>query len=324
MTPKMQQKPLNSGFDWQSTAAEVLHGLDLSGRKVVITGGHSGIGLEATRALAKAGAAVIVGSRNVAAAKAALDGTANVAVEHLDLADLASVEAFADTIAAAHRHIDILINNAGIMAVPETRVGDGWESQFATNHLGHYVLTNRLWPVLKGGARVVSLSSAAHHFSPIRWGDIQFDEGHDKWLAYGQSKTANALFVVELDRLGRLHGVRAFAVHPGNIATPLQRHISQEEMRALGWIDAVGNPTIPRLKTAEQGAATEVWAATSPDLDGLGGVYCEDCDIADLAEADSAEMIGVKPHALNAEEATRLWIYSAELTGVDALSSQNA
>lgn len=314
------QKPLPSGFDWQATATEVLSGIDLHGKRAVVTGGHSGIGLEATRALAGAGAEVIVGSRDKTAARAALGGIAGVRVEHLDLANLDSVQAFADTLVGRLPRVDILINNAGVMACPEARVGDQWESQFAINHLGHYALANRLWPALAGGARVVSLSSAAHHFSPMRWYDVHFEDGYDKWLAYGQSKTANALFAFQLDRLGRAHGVRAFSVHPGAISTPLQRHITVEEMLALGWIDTDGNPNIPKLKTPEQGAATEIWAATSPSLNGLGGEYCEDVDIARWFVPGEEGVGGVKTHALDPYDAKRLWAYSAKLTGIDAFA----
>ena len=168
------------------------------------------------------------------------------------------------------------------MASPEQRVGPGWEAQFATNHLGHFALTNLLWPALAAaeGARVVSLSSTGHKLSRIRFDDINFDAGYDKWRAYGQAKTANALFAVQLDALGRDSGVRAFAVHPGGIMTELQRHLPREEMIAAGWMDEHGNVD-SRFKTPAQGAATSVWAATSPALEGMGGVYCEDCDIAE-------------------------------------------
>lgn len=307
------QKPLGSGFGARTTAGDVLAGIDLSGRRAVVTGGHSGLGFETTKALAGAGAKVIVASRDPASAEKAIAGIDGVSVEQLDLADLDSVRSFADRILAAGIHIDVLINNAGIMACPETRVGPGWEAQFAINHLGHFTLTNRLWPALEGGARVVSVSSAGHHNSPIRWEDMQFEQGYDKWRAYGQSKTANALFAVHLDRLGREAGIRTFSLHPGKIFTPLQRHLSQAEMIAEGWLDADGSPADPAFKTPEQGAATAVWAATSPRLAGLGGVYCEDCDVAVRAEATDVPFIGVRSYATDPEEAGRLWRHSAEL-----------
>ncbi|MCM2477520.1 SDR family NAD(P)-dependent oxidoreductase [Rhizobium sp. CG5] len=312
-----QQKPLGSGFGPQTTAAEVLTGIDLSGKIAIVTGGHSGLGLETTRALAGAGARVIVAARHPGAAETATKGLPRVTIEELDLSNLDSVRVFAERILAADRHIDLLINNAGIMACSETRVGPGWEAQFATNHLGHFALTNRLWPALRGGARVISVSSAGHHSSPIRWDDIQFTRGYDKWLAYGQSKTANALFAVHLDRLGQDDGVRAFSLHPGKIFTPLQRHLTIEEMTAEGWLDASGAPADPTFKTPQQGAATQVWAATSPQLDGLGGLYCEDCDVAARAEKLNEAFAGVRDYATNPNEAKRLWALSAELTGVD-------
>ncbi|MDT0122791.1 SDR family NAD(P)-dependent oxidoreductase [Paenibacillus sp. RRE4] len=312
------QHNIHSGFDKSSTTDEVLSGLDLSGRLAVVTGGYSGLGLETTRALVRAGAHVVVTARRPDVAREALADLENVEVHEFDLADLSSVAAFAERFLASARSIDMLILNAGIMACPETRIGPGWEAQFATNHLGHFALTNQLWPALvsEGGARVVSLSSAGHHFSPIRWHDIHFEQGYEKFPAYGQSKTAISLFTVELDRLGKQHGVRAFAVHPGGIMTPLQRYMPKDEMIVLGWIDESGNVANPGFKSPEQGAATQVWAATSPKLEGLGGVYCEDCNISEMAPEDGG-FYGVKPYAIDAEQAERLWALSAELTKTD-------
>ncbi|KKD09247.1 SDR family NAD(P)-dependent oxidoreductase [Streptomyces sp. WM6386] len=314
------QHKIGSGFDARSTAEDVLAGLDLTGKLAVVTGGYSGLGLETTRALTKAGARVVVPARRPAAAREAVAGIDGVEVDELDLGDLDSVRALAERFLASDRRIDFMIDNAGIMACPETRVGPGWEAQFATNHLGHFALVNRLWPAIEsGGARVVSVSSRGHHFSGMRWDDVHWQRGdYDKWLAYGQAKTANVLFAVQLDRLGQEHGVRAFSLHPGGIMTPLQRHLPKEEMIASGWIDEDGNP-IPQVgfKTPQEGAATQVWAATSPQLDGLGGVYLEDCDIAEPAPADG-ERSGVKDWAVDPEQAARLWELSAELTGVNA------
>ncbi|WP_329017989.1 MULTISPECIES: SDR family NAD(P)-dependent oxidoreductase [unclassified Streptomyces] len=316
------QHKIGSGFGADSTADEVLGGIDLTGRLAVVTGGYSGLGLETTRALTKAGAHVVVPARRPDAAREALAGLENVEVDELDLGDLDSVRAFAERFLASGRTIDFLIDNAGIMACPETRVGPGWETQFATNHLGHFALVNRLWPALApGGARVVSVSSRGHHLSPIRWDDVQWTEGYDKWQAYGQAKTANALFALHLDKLGRDAGVRAFSLHPGGIMTPLQRHLPKEEMVERGWIDEQGNPLNPSgFKTPEQGAATQVWAATSPRLDGLGGLYLEDCDVAEPAPEDGA-WGGVKDWATDPEQAARLWALSADLTGVDAFAN---
>ncbi|WP_405922875.1 SDR family NAD(P)-dependent oxidoreductase [Streptomyces sp. NBC_00035] len=315
------QHKIGSGFGARSTADEVLQGIDLSGKLAIVTGGYSGLGLETTRALTKAGARVVVPARRPAAARAAVDGIEAVEVDELDLGDLDSVRAFAERFLASGRTVDIVINNAGIMACPETRVGPGWEAQFATNHLGHYALVNRLWPAIApGGARVISVSSGGHHNSAIRWDDPHWKTGYDKWQAYGQAKTANVLFAVQLDRLGQESGVRAFSLHPGGILTPLQRHLAKEEMVERGWIDEDGKLVNPdAFKTPEQGAATQVWAATSPQLAGMGGVYCEDCDIAEPAPADG-ERTGVQAYAIDPEQAARLWELSAELTGVNAFA----
>jgi NAD(P)-dependent dehydrogenase (short-subunit alcohol dehydrogenase family) len=317
---KTPQHNIGTGFGARTTAAEVLRGLDLTGKLAILTGGYSGIGLEATRALTGAGARVVVPARRTERAGAALEGVPNVEVDELDLGDLESVRAFAERFLASGRVIDMIIDNAGVMACPETRVGPGWEAQFATNHLGHFALVNRLWPAVATGGRVVSVSSGGHRRSPIRWDDIHFERGYDKWQAYGQAKTANVLFAVELDRLAQTSGVRAFALHPGAILTPLQRHLPKEEMVAFGWIDEEGNLVNDSFKTPEQGAATEVWAATSPQLDGAGGVYCEDCDIAGLDDAPDARS-GVRAYAVDPEEATRLWRLSGELTGVTAFAA---
>ncbi|HEY0198272.1 MAG TPA: SDR family NAD(P)-dependent oxidoreductase [Rhodanobacter sp.] len=316
------QTPIHSGFNAATTAAEVLKGHDLSNVTAIVTGGHSGLGFEATKALAGAGAHVIVAARDPDAARAATSEIGNVEVGQLDLADLASVRDFAARFLATGRHLDILIGGAGIMACPETRVGPGWEAQFAINHLGHHALVNLLWPVLKGGARVAVVSSGGHRWSGIRWDDVQFEQGYDKWLAYGQSKTANALFAVHLDKLGRSAGVRAFSVHPGKIFTPLQRHLAQDEMIAAGWLDASGNPVDPTFKTTQQGAATQVWAATSPQLEGMGGLYCEDCEVAVLDESEPPTLVGVRPYAIDPVQAERLWALSAKLTGIDAFATK--
>lgn len=316
------QHKIGSGFGAESTATEVLSGIDLSGKLALVTGGYSGIGLETTRALAAAGARVVVPARRPDTAKDALDGIEGVEVDELDLADLDSVRAFAERFLATGRDLDIVIDSAAVMACPETRVGPGLEAQFATNHLGHYALVNHLWPAIVrgGGARVVAVSSTGHHASAIRWDDPQFTRGYDKWEAYGQAKTANALFALHLDALGRDRGVRAFSLHPGGILTPLQRHLPQQEMVDRGWIDEDGNPLNPSgFKSTEQGAATQVWAATSPQLDGKGGVYLEDCDIAEPAPADGGRT-GVRDYAADPGQAARLWTLSAELTGVDAVT----
>ncbi|WBB58706.1 SDR family NAD(P)-dependent oxidoreductase [Streptomyces sp. WMMC500] len=333
------QQPTGSGFDARSTTADVLRGVDLSGRTAVVTGGYVGLGLETTRAFVRAGARVVVPARRRDAAEQALAGLAGaggngagpggVEVEQMDLASLDGVRRFADRFLDSGRLLDILVNNAGVMASPETRVGpEGWEGQFAVNHLGHYALANHLRPALvhDGGARVVALSSRGHDFSGIRWDDPHFRaEPYDKWAAYGQSKTANALFALHLDALGRDFGVRAFSVHPGSILTELARHIPREEQIAQGWIDEEGNIS-GAFKTTEQGAATQVWAATAPGLAGLGGVYCEDCDVAEPAGPGGERELrpGVRDYAADPDQAARLWALSAEMTGVDAFGPASA
>ena len=319
--PASPQRPIDSGFGAETTAAEVLDGIDLAGKLALVTGGYSGLGLEITKALTGAGAEVVVPARRPDAAREELAGIDPVEIGELDLSDLGSVRRFAEGFLAGGRELDFVILNAGVMAAPETRVGPGWELQFATNHLGHFALVNLLWPaILAGGARVVAVSSRGHHASPIRWDDLDFADGYDKWEAYGQSKTANVLFALQLDTLAADRGVRAFSLHPGGIMTPLQRHLSQEEMQDRGWIDAEGNPINPSFKSPEQGAATAVWAATSPQLEGMGGVYLEDCDVAEPA-ADGDSSSGVRDWATSADQAQRLWSLSAELTGFEAVEA---
>jgi NAD(P)-dependent dehydrogenase (short-subunit alcohol dehydrogenase family) len=314
------QAPIGSGWGRTTTASEVLEGLDLTGRRALVTGGYSGIGLETTRALVAAGASVEVPARRLEVAREALAGIPRVSLGELDLADQAGVAAYAEGLLAQGAHLDLVIDSAGVMAPPLTRVGPGWELQLAANHLGHYALVNRLWPLLRGGARVVSVSSRGHHRSPMRWDDPHFETTpYDAWLGYGQSKTANVLFALGLDRRAQAEGVRAFALHPGAILTPLARHLSQQQLRDMGALDDDGNVVVSgAYKTVEQGAATQVWAATSSQLEGRGGLYLEDCEVAPVAADDATERVGVRRWAVDPEEAERLWAWSAELTGVDA------
>jgi NAD(P)-dependent dehydrogenase (short-subunit alcohol dehydrogenase family) len=316
------QQPVGSGFGAHTTADEVLAGIDLSGRTALVTGGYSGIGIETTRALARAGAHVVVPARRPDSAREQLAGIDGAEVDELDLGDLDSVKAFADRFLATGRILDVVVDSAGIMATPETRIGPAWEAQFATNHLGHFALVNRLWPaIVPGGARVVSVSSTGHLRSGIRWDDIDFETAdYDKWTAYGQAKSANALFAVQLDALGKESGVRAFAVHPGGILTPLQRHLPLQEQVDLGWLNPDGTPKdLGGFKSTQQGAATQTWAATSPKLDGLGGVYLEDCDVA-VPHVEGGPRSGVAAHAIDPQQAQRLWTLSAERTGVNAFA----
>jgi len=312
------QAPLGSGFGMRSTAADVIAGIDLSGRRVIVTGGYSGIGLPTTLALASAGAHVTVPARTLDKARAALGTATRVEIAVLDLMNPASIDAFADGWLRSNDRLDILVCNAAIMACPLERDARGFESQFATNHLGHFQLVCRLWPALVAarGARVVMLSSLGHRITPVDFDDPNFERReYHKWQAYGQAKTANSLCAVNVDELGRAAGIRAYSVHPGGIMTDLQRSLSREEQVAMGWITADGGLN-PRFKTVEQGAATTVWAATSPRLDGLGGVYCEDCDIAAAVPADDQGFAGVRPWAVDRTAAARLWDLSERLTGV--------
>jgi len=314
------QTPIGSGFHARSTAQDVIEGIDLKGRNAIVTGGYSGIGLETVRALAAAGARVTVPARRPELAAEALASVAGeIEIAPMDLADLASIRRFAEDYAGTGRGLHLLINNAGIMACPLTRIGKGWESQFATNHLGHMALAMKLAPQLQAaeGARVVALSSIGHARSDVIWEDPHFNtRPYDKWEAYGQSKTANALFALGVDLLGRDIGVRAFSVHPGGIFTPLQRHLADEEMVALGWKNPDG--TIPpaiqaSFKTPQQGASTTVWAATSPKLAGRGGVYCENCDIAKLAGPDSPRWEHVRDWVCDDARAEKLWAMSEKI-----------
>ena len=319
---KADQQPVNSGFGARTTAGEVLDLVDLTGKTALVTGGYSGIGLELVRALAKKGAKVIVPVRSPKKAEETLAGIAGDVVTHeMDLADIASVRRFAKEVTDATPRLDLLINNAGIMACPETRVGPGWEAQFGVNHMGHFALAKALWPLLLAtpGIRVVSLSSTGHKRSDILWDDMHFERTpYDKWVAYGQAKTANALFANALSRRLRDTGGLAFAVHPGGIFTPLQRHLPKEEMIALGWLGEDGEVSElakQGFKTPEQGASTTAWAATSALLEGKPGVYCEDCDIAAPTDPDSpfARFRGVDAHACNDAAAERLWEISEAL-----------
>src|SRR5439155_5487454 len=304
-----RQAPIHSGFGELTTAREAVGQRDLRGVIAIVTGGHAGIGLETTRALSGAGTTVIVGARTLDKARAALAGIARVEVEALDLFDPASIDAFAARFLESGRPLNMLVNNAGIMATPLVRDRRGFESQLATNHLGHFQLTARLWPALRkaSGARVVSLSSRGHRRSGVDFADPHFERRpYDKWLAYGQSKTANALFALALDARGEAHRVRAFSVHPGSIITELMRSMSDEEQRAA----IAASRKVSILKTPEQGAATSVWCAMSPQLEGMGGVYCEDVDVAEAVPADFPEQRGVRPWAIDRDLAERLWTKS--------------
>ncbi len=309
-----------SKFGARSTALEVIAGHDLRGRDAIVTGGASGIGVETVRALAAAGARVVLAARNQEQAEAvatmlrADTGNASIETGALDLASLASVRAFAGRFLATGRPLHLLINNAGVMATPQSYTDDGFEMQFGTNHVGHFALTVGLLPALKaaGKARVVSLSSIGHRRSDIDFEDLNFRErAYDPWAAYGQSKTANALFAVGLTSHYGSDGIASNAVMPGGIMTGLQKHMSREEKLALGWIDEAGTPN-PRFKSTAQGAATSVWAAIAPELEGVGGLYLEDCAVA-KPWTQEQPVSGYLPYALDPERAERLWGVSEQL-----------
>ena len=314
------QKPVDSPFGRHSEPHEVLEGIDLKGKVVIVTGGYSGIGLETVRALAAAGASVTVPARDTEKANAALAGMpGDIRIALMDLADIASVKRFALGFASDNTALDLLINNAGVMACPEMRVGPGWELQFGTNHMGHFALATTLLPLLQRTERprVVALSSTGHKLSAIRWDDPNWTDGsYDKWKAYGQSKTANSLFALGMNARLKESGGEAFAVHPGGIFTPLQRHLPTEEMIVLGWLNEQGeisDGARAMFKTPSQGCTTTLWAATSPLLEGKGGVYCEDCNIAALSGEQPVRYRDVEPHAVDQDSAERLWEMSEKL-----------
>jgi len=320
------QRPLGSGFNATSTTRDVIKGIDLSGKIVIVTGGNAGIGLETTKTLAAAGATVIVPARDVEKAKHNLNGISNVELETMDIMDPGSIDAFAKKFLASGRPLHLLINNAGIMWVPLRRDVRGIESQLATNYLGQYHLTARLFPALRKahGARVINVSSLGHQMAPFNFEDPNFvHREYETLQAYGQSKTASNLFSMELDQRAKEFGVRAYSLHPGSIGgTELAREASPELLRQMGFIDAEGNilPEIAaRLKTIPQGAATTVWCAVSPLLNNIGGVYCEDADVAELIN-NSVGVSGVEPYSLNEDAAWKLWNLSEEFTGVSFLN----
>lgn len=317
------QQPIGSGFDARSTAKEVIDGIDLTGKIAIVTGGNSGIGLETTRMLAAAGATVIVPARDLEKARKNLAGIPNVELERIDFMYPASIDAFADAFNATSRPLHLLINNAGIMWVPLRRDSRGIESQLATNYLGQFQLTARLWPALKkaNGARVINVSSLGHQIAPFNFDDPNFLHREYQTLqAYGQSKTASNLFTVELDSFGKQVNVRAYSVHPGSIqGTELGREASLELFQDMGFLDAEGNllPEVAAsLKTIPQGAATTVWCATSPVLDDMGGVYCEDVDVAELSLENDGGQSGVKPYSVDQSNARNLWKWSEQITGI--------
>lgn len=308
-------------FDATSTTDEVLEGIDLSGQRVIVTGCSSGLGAETARALAAKGAAVTLTGRNVEKTQAVADGiaastgNANLDVRALELDVPESVRAFGKGWLADHDTLNLLINNAGVMACPLMRNAEGWENQFATNHVGHFLLTALLAPALRAGApaRVVNVSSGGHRFSDIDYDDIHFERrDYDKFVAYGQAKTANVLHAVEFDRRLGPAGVHAMAIHPGVIMTELARHMDETDIKLIS--ESRGDDQPPMVfKAVEAGAATQVFAATAPELEGRGGIYLEDCQVSGTAPPEG--LLGASPWALDADNAARLWQYTEELLG---------
>ena len=311
-------------FGSTSTADEVLENIDMRGKTVFITGGASGLGQETARAMAARGAHVIIAARDQAkletAREAIVEGSGSASIETItcDLASLASVRACGKEARERFGKIDLLINNAGVMACPHETTAEGFEMQFGTNHLGHFVLTNELLPLVEKGdnPRIVNLSSRAHHRSGVEFDDIQFaNREYEKWVSYGQSKTANALHAVELQKRLAGKGIDAFSVHPGGIVTNLGRHLDDADVAEMmaRLKEAAGDEPMASFKTIPQGAATTCWAATAPELAGKGGVYCEDCQVSEIT--DENPTAGARSYAADPALAERLWEVSEQLVG---------
>ena len=313
-------------FGATSTTDDVLAGVDLSGKRILVTGVSAGLGVETARALAAHGAHVIGAARDRKKAEAAIAPVraqashgGSLELVELDLASLASVRACADRLMAAGRGFDIVIANAGVMAVPKSSTMDGFETQFGTNHLGHFVLVNRIASLLGEGSRLVNLSSAGHRFADVDLEDPNFDHTeYAEFVAYGRSKTANILFAVEFDRRHRGRGVRATAVHPGVIQTELSRHMKPEAlkqlMEAMDKASAAAGGRAVGWKTIPQGAATSVWSGAVASADMVGGLYCEDCHVAELVVGSDIRG-GVRAYALDADRAKALWAKSEAMVG---------
>lgn len=319
---------MTESFGWHSTTDEVLDGIDLSGKRILVTGTSAGLGVETARALVSHGADVVGTARDLDKARRATAGIApgpnggSLELVELDLASLASVRACADALVADGRPFDIVIANAGVMACPFGKTADGFETQFGTNHLGHFVFVNRIASLIRPGGRLVNLSSAGHRYADVDLDDPNFDHTpYQEFLAYGRSKTANVLFAVEFDRRHHDSGIRATAVHPGGIQTELSRHMGEGAIEQLvenlnAANAASGKPPF-EFKSIPQGAATSVWAAVVADADAVGGRYCEDCHVAEVVDGGSelSASAGVRPYALDPERAKALWAKSEELVG---------
>lgn len=314
-------------FNAKSTTDDVLTGVDLSGKRFLVTGVSAGLGVETARALAAHGADVVGAARDLTKAEAATAvvrdaakaGGGSFELIALDLASLASVRAAADALVADGRPFDVVITNAGVMAAPFGKTADGFETQFGTNHLGHFTFVNRIASLIKDGGRLVSLASSGHRFSNVDLEDPNFDRGdYEPWIAYGRSKTANILFAVEFDRRHKGRGVRAAALHPGGIHTELGRHLDEGALEAL--VERINTAAREaggedfEFKSIPQGAATSVWAAAVADPQEIGGRYLEDCHVAKLAENEGLRE-GVRAYALDPDNAKALWAKSEEMVG---------
>jgi NAD(P)-dependent dehydrogenase (short-subunit alcohol dehydrogenase family) len=326
--PPQKESDMTDQFGAKSTTEDVLAGIDLRGRRILVTGVSAGLGVETARALAAHGAEVVGAARDLAKAETATAvvraeaaNGGSLALIELDLASLQSVRASADQLLSAGRPFDVVIANAGVMAAPFGHTADGFETQFGTNHLGHFTFVNRIAPLIASGGRLVNLSSSGHRFADVDIDDPNFEHTpYDPWIAYGRSKTANILFAVEFDRRHKERGVRATAVHPGGIRTELTRHLDDGTLEAMivkinEELAAEGKPPY-ELKTVPQGAATSVWAAVVAAAEEIGGRYCENCHVAAVTENPVSRISeGVRPYALDAERAKALWRKSEDMIG---------
>jgi NAD(P)-dependent dehydrogenase (short-subunit alcohol dehydrogenase family) len=317
---------MSKSFGAESTTNEVLEGVNLSGKRVLVTGVSAGLGVETARVLAAHGAEVVAApnlqnpKHATAPVRAGAANGGSLELAELDLASLKSVRACADALVANGKPFDLVICNAGVMATPFGKTADGFETQFGTNHLGHFVLVNRIASLMKPGARLVNLSSAGHQISDVDLDDPNFERApYSAWASYGRSKTANILFAVEFDRRHKDRGIRATALHPGAIQTELSRYLDEEARRELTEImTQVGRlPGAKPIayKSVPQGAATSVWAAAVAKADAVGGRYCEDCHVADVIDAPGFTFAGVRPYALNPARAQALWAKSEQMVG---------
>ncbi len=301
-------------FGAETTTDEVLEGVDLTGKRILVTGASAGLGVETIRALQSHGATAVGAARDLTKARRALGeaGVKDIALVEVDLASLASVRKAADGLVAAGDKFNVIIGNAGVMACPQSKTADGFETQFGTNHLGHFVFINKIAPLLNNPGRVVMLSSSGHRISDVSLEDPNFEKTpYNEWQAYGRAKTANVLYAVALDKRLKSKGVRAGAVHPGGIQTELGRHLTPD---ALAQLRAAWGADAPKYKSIPQGAATSVWAAVVAPADAIGAHFSEDCNVADVNDNEKPRK-GVRSYALDAAHADALWAKSEAMVG---------